>query len=130
MSLSRNFQGVWIPRDLWLDANLSIMQKAFLVEINSLDMENGCFASNKHFSSFSGLSKNRCSEIIKSLEAKSLIKIKLIRDGKRVSKRIIRIKQNKNFGLFANQNKPIRETEHPYSENSDTPIRETEHPYS
>ena len=68
--MKREFKGVWIPAEIWLNENLTIMEKLFLVEIDSLNGEKGCYASNEHFSNFFSLSKNRCSEIIKALEAK------------------------------------------------------------
>jgi hypothetical protein len=120
--MTRNFEGVWIPRALWLTRDLTIQEKAFLIEINSLDGKEGCFASNSHFSEVFGLSKNRCTEYIKNLEAKKLISVEHIREGKRISKRILKVIENKYL--------PIRNIEHPYSENRDTPIRNIEHPYS
>lgn len=117
MSYARDFKGIWIPKHIWLNKDLSVMEKLFLVEIDSLDNEKGCFASNAHFSEMFDLSKNRCTEIIKSLESKGRVKIVLEKKGKQISKRIIKV-----LG--------IRKTEHPYSENLNTPIRKTEHPYS
>lgn len=115
--MNRDFKGIWISKDIWLSKDLSLQEKLFLCEINSLDCEQGCFASNAHFSEFFELSKNRCTEVIKSLEKKGFITIKLIREGKRISKRILRVR-------------PIRNVEYPYSENRDTPIRKVEYPYS
>lgn len=95
--LSRKFKGVWCPAHLWLYEDMNVMEKMFYLEIDSLDNENGCIASNDHFSKFSGLSKSRCSEIIKSLESKGILSIKYtykIRKGKQtkeVDQRIIRI---------------------------------------
>lgn len=68
--MERAFKGIWIPAEIWLNKDLTLLEKVFLVEIDSLDNENGCFASNEYFSNFFGLSKNRCSEVIKSLEKK------------------------------------------------------------
>ena len=78
----RDFKGVWIPKEIWLSTDLKVMEKLILVEIDSLDNEDGCFASNEHFSKFFSLSKNRCSEIIKSLEKKGYIKIAPQNPGK------------------------------------------------
>ena len=50
--MNRDFKGVWIPKDVWLDHNLSWMEKLLLVEIDSLDAEKGCFASNGYFGEF------------------------------------------------------------------------------
>ena len=38
---TRDFKGIWIPREIWLNENLSLQEKAFIVEIDSLDKENG-----------------------------------------------------------------------------------------
>ena len=44
----RDFKGVWIPKEVWLDTRLSMIEKGILVEIDSLDFsESGCFASNE-----------------------------------------------------------------------------------
>ena len=91
MMQKRGFKGIWIPKDIWLNEDLSVMEKLFLVEIDSLDNEKGCFASNKHFSEFFDLSKGRCTQIIKDLEEKGLVTITYEREGKAITKRIIRV---------------------------------------
>ena len=87
----RDFKGVWIPKDIWLNRDLPVMEKLFLVEIDSLDNEQGCFASNKHFSDFFDISKGRCTQIIKSLEEKGLVSIKHEYKGKQIIRRTIRL---------------------------------------
>ena len=72
----RNFKGVWIPKEIWESDELTLREKVFLVEIDSLDGDDGCYASNDHFAKFFGLSKNRCSEVINSLSDKGYINIK------------------------------------------------------
>ena len=94
----RDFKGVWIPKDIWLNTELSWMEKLFLVEIDSLDNDNHCYASNSYFAKFFNLSKPRCTQIIKSLESKGYLSIDLERSGKQVTKRILivnRIKLSK-----------------------------------
>ena len=86
---NRAFKGVWIDKEIWLDKNLTWMEKLFIVEINSLDNDSGCYASNKYFSEFFDLSKSRCSQIINSLKNKNYIEIKLQRKGKQIIKRTI-----------------------------------------
>ena len=39
---SRDFKGIWIPKEIWESENLSIMEKVLFVEIHSLDNERGC----------------------------------------------------------------------------------------
>lgn len=116
--MKRDFKGVWIPREIWLSTDLKVMEKLILVEIDSLDNEDGCFASNEHFSKFFSLSKNRCSEIIKSLEKKGYIAIDYIRqaNNRAIDKRVIRCIRNIDGG--------IRKTDRPIR-NIDRPIRKT-----
>ena len=79
----RQFKGVWIPRDIWLNENLSILEKVLLTEINSLDNEKGCYASNGYFAGFFGISERQISKYIGQLDQKGLIKIHMIGRNKR-----------------------------------------------
>lgn len=89
---NRGFKGVWIPSNVWLDKSLSIQEMVFLVEIDSLDInENGCFASNNHFSDFFGLTPSRCSQIITKLKEKGYITISYEYKGKEIDKRVIKV---------------------------------------
>ena len=97
--MNRDFKGVWIPKDVWLDKNLSLMEKVFYVEIDSLDNKDGCYASNGHFSEMFDLSKQRCSQIIKSLEKKDFIKTSLIYNKNQVDKRVIRVSRKFDRGI-------------------------------
>lgn len=89
--MERDFKGVWIPKEVWLSKDLSLQEKVFLVEIDSLDNEDGCFASNRHFADFFNISLGRSSQIINSLEKKGYITIKYDRKGKEIQQRIIRV---------------------------------------
>lgn len=87
----RQFKGIWIPAKLWLTKELTILEKIFLVEIDSLNNKEGCWASNQYFADFFAITKQRCSQIIKSIEKKGFIKITYERKGKEISKRIIKM---------------------------------------
>ena len=87
---NRKFKGVWIPADYWLDENLSIMEVVILTEIDSLDGDNGCFASNKHFASFIGMTPAYASKIIKHLKEKGYISVNYKTEN-RVTTRSIKI---------------------------------------
>ena len=97
--MERDFKGIWIPKEVWLNKDLKLIQKLFLVEIDSLDNETGCWASNKYFAEFFGVSKGRCSQIINSLEQKGFILIKYEYEGKEIKSRTIRVvkKLNREF---------------------------------
>lgn len=87
----RDFKGIWIPKEIWLNKELKLIEKIFLVEIDSLDNENGCWASNKYFAEFFGITKGRCSQIINGLNEKGLVTITLKREGKEIKSRTIRV---------------------------------------
>lgn len=69
----RDFKGVWIPKEIWLSPALSLMEKVLFVEIDSLDNERGCFASNRHFAEFFGVSDRQIRTYINSLATKGFI---------------------------------------------------------
>jgi len=69
----RAFKGIWITAEVWLSAELTMQEKLFLVEIESLDNEDGCYATNQYFSDFFGISKVRVSEVISSLIFKGFL---------------------------------------------------------
>lgn len=96
---NRAFKGIWIPAKYWLDENLTIIEVNFLSEIESLDLERGCFASNNYFADFFGLSTGRCSQIIKSLNEKGYITLDYIRNGKQIVNRVIKVVNKLNGGI-------------------------------
>ncbi len=73
----RAFRGIWIPKELWLAEDLTLQEKVFLAEIDSLNRGEGCYASNSYFARFFGLSKKRVSIIINSLCQKERIKAEI-----------------------------------------------------
>lgn len=69
--MERDFKGVWIPKEIWLDDRLNALDKVILTEIDSLDQgESGCYASNKYIAEFC-----QCSEVKVSRAISKLIKI-------------------------------------------------------
>lgn len=49
----RDFKGVWIPKEVWLDERLNMLDKGILAEVDSLDnSEAGCYASNEYIAKF------------------------------------------------------------------------------
>ena len=93
--VKRVFEGVQIPISLWLVKNLTLQEKVLLVEIKSLTQNKGyCWAGNKHFSGFFGLSEHQISIIISSLKNKGILAIKYKRAGKVVIERKIRVSKN------------------------------------
>ena len=114
----KDFKGIWIPKEVWLNKDLSLQEKVFLVEIESLDNDNGCFASNKYFSEFFNITKGRCTQIIKLLEKKNMIKIKIIMKEKQIIKRVIKV-VNKLTRVVNKLNLPSENIKEGYLENDD-----------
>lgn len=126
MAENRRFEGIWIPSNIWLSEDLTMQEKLFLVEIKSLDNDQGCFASNEHFAKLFQLSKSRCSEVISKLKSKNLVTIQQIYkdNSKQVERRIIRV--NYAHEIF---NEGIRKVEAPIRD-SEGGIRKVEAPPS
>lgn len=67
--MERDFKGVWIPKEIWLDTRLNALDKVILTEIDSLDDgENGCYASNQYLSEFCQCSATKVSTAISKLQ--------------------------------------------------------------
>jgi hypothetical protein len=82
MNEIRDFKGVWIKKEIWLNTNLTLIEKVLIVEIDSLDnSERGCFASNEYLSKFVNLSEGRVANIISDLKKRDFI-IQLFFDGR------------------------------------------------
>ena len=90
MKENRDFKGVWIPKEVWLNENLSIIEKCLLVEIDSLDnSERGCFASNEYLANFFKLSESRMANIISDLKKRGFIN-QIFFDGRQRGLRIVK----------------------------------------
>jgi len=67
------FSGVFIPREVLLDADISASGKIIFAIIQSLDNEKGCFASNIYIGEMVGLSESQVRANIGELEKKAYI---------------------------------------------------------
>ncbi|KYG89024.1 hypothetical protein A0U40_13435 [[Bacillus] sp. KCTC 13219] len=128
--INRDFKGVWIPKEVWQAKDLGWTEKLLLVEIHSLDNEQGCFASNDYFSEFFELSKNRISKMVSSLKNKGYITVRMqYKEGtKSIDKRIIKVVKTKFYGIDTpigeNANTYRRKRQEGIGENANTPIGE------
>src|SRR5688572_25945164 len=82
--LPRDFKGVWIPKEIWLSSQLSLMEKVIFVEIHSLDNADGCYASNRHFADFFSVSERQIRTYIGSLKEKGFISVTIQNQYERV----------------------------------------------
>jgi len=93
--LIRDFKGIWIPKEVWLDKRLNTIDKIILLEIDSLDCtEEGCYASNKYLAEFC-----QCTETTVSTSINKLIKLEYLElikfDGRKryVKSRLLKIER-------------------------------------
>lgn len=99
MENNREFKGVWIPREIWLDTNLNMIEKGIFTEIDSLDNdEKGCFASNKYFADFCQCSETKVSTAISKLKQLGYVYEKSFDGRQRVLK----------SRLIKNENQPYK----------------------
>lgn len=84
--MNRQFLGVWISKEIYLNPNLNAIEKILLAEIESLDNEKGCFATNDYFAEFLGVSKTKVSTSISKLKKLDLITLKSFNGRRRVLK--------------------------------------------
>ena len=64
----REFRGIWIPKEIYLNKSLTWNEKILLIEIDSLDNEQGCFSSNKNFAEFLGVTERAVTGMIAKLK--------------------------------------------------------------
>jgi hypothetical protein len=116
--MERDFKGVWISREIYLNEDLTPTEKMLLAEIDSFSKNGECFASNEHFAKFLGISKKHVSRLISKLVKMGLINVELIykNDSKEVDKRTI-------TPIRMEAPTPPHENTHPHPIEEDTPHR-------
>ena len=87
--MDRDFKGIWIPKEIWLDSRLNITEKALLAEIDSLDTENHCTAGNDYFSKFFGVSESTITRGISRLKELGFIESEF--DGRVRKLRVVKL---------------------------------------
>lgn len=87
--MSRDFKGVWIPKEIWLNEELTLLEKIIFVEIDSLDNENHCIAGNEYFATFCNCSESKVSKAIKKLKELGMIE-ELSFDGRHRKLRVVK----------------------------------------
>ena len=116
--MQRNFEGIWIPKDIWLDQSMGWSEKLLFVEIKSLANNGECFASNEYFAKFLGVHKKHISRLVSNLSEMGLVRVELIYkpNSKQIDKRIIHVPtRNENVPT------PTQECSYPMEENVPTP---------
>ena len=114
MNIERDFKGIWIPKEIWLIDEINVLEKVLLIEIDSLDNDFGCIASNEYFANFLGISETRVSQMISNLKKLDYVYEESFDGRRRVLKSAIKIivKQNKD-----NYNSDLKKTKVSFKEN-------------
>jgi len=113
--MERDFKGIWIPKEIWLLKDLNYIQKILLIEIDSLNKEEWCFASNEYFADFFWISTTQISKNIAFLKKEWYIKEVWFDWRKRILQSCIEIKLK--GGLNKTSNEPWRKVKGWYEEN-------------
>ena len=99
--MERKFKGIWIPAEIWLNKNLSALDRVLLAEIDSLDNDSHCTASNEYFAEFCGVGVATITRSIKKLKDLGFIETEMIKSqtgSYRLIKMIIPSNQNDEGG--------------------------------
>lgn len=89
MQDNRDFKGVWIPKEIWLNEELTMLEKVIFVEIDSLDGPEHCYASNEYFATFCNCSESKVSKAIKKLKELGMIE-EVAFDGRHRKLRVVK----------------------------------------
>lgn len=89
MSENRDFKGVWIPKEIWLNKELTLLEKIIYIEIDSLDNEDNCIAGNDYFADFCNCSESKVTKAIKKLQELNMIEV-ISFDGRHRKIRVVK----------------------------------------
>ena len=87
----KEFKGVWIPYEIFINKKLTDKEKTIYSMILTLSKTKECIMSNSYISSMLNISKVRSSRLINSLRDKGYIKVKIEykENSKEIQKRIL-----------------------------------------
>ena len=104
--MDRDFKGVWIPKEIWLSNELSMIEKVVLTEINSLDNEDHCVAGNEYFAEFCNCGVATITRAIKHLKELNYIE-EMSFDGRHRRLRVINLIKQTNQNDEADSSKRL-----------------------
>lgn len=99
--MPRDFKGIWIPKELWLDERLTATDKIICAEVDSLSTsDKGCYASNEYLANFCQCSVAKVSASISKLIELDYLELKSFDGRNRVLEgRLLKSRRqtNKNY---------------------------------
>lgn len=102
-----NFKGIWIPKEILLDARLTDKEKIVLSIVISFSEDNKtCYVGNRYLSKLLNVTQNRASKIVSSLQEKGYIEVQMdyYEDKNSIKSRII-ILSDKVRGIVKKDNR-------------------------
>jgi hypothetical protein len=90
MSDNPKFTGVWIPKEVFQIEALSPTAKFVYGIVDSLDNEDGCYASNGYLARSLGLAERQVRNLLKELDDLKLI-VRLEQDGRRIIRTVEKV---------------------------------------
>lgn len=90
MSDNPKFTGVWIPKEVFQLESLSPCAKFVYGIVDSLDNEDGCYASNGYLARSLGLAERQIRNLLKELDDLNLI-IRIEQDGRRIIRTVEKV---------------------------------------
>ena len=102
----RDFKGVWIPKEIWLNKELTMIEKVIFTEIDSLDNEYHCVAGNEYFAEFCNCGIATVTRAIKHLKDLKYIE-ELTFDGRHRRLRVIKMISQTNQNDEADSSKRL-----------------------
>ena len=85
-----NFTGVWIPKEVFQIEALSPTAKFVYGIVDSLDNEDGCYASNGYLARSLGLAERQVRNLLKELDDLKLI-VRIEQDGRRIIRTVEKV---------------------------------------
>jgi Helix-turn-helix domain len=90
-NISRDFKGIWIPREIWLREDLKPLEKLLWAEIHSLYQRDkgGCYATNEYLAIFLGVTDRYIRDMINHLKTLGFVQEVSFNGRQRVIKAIL-----------------------------------------
>ena len=105
--MEREFKGIWIPAEIWLNNQLTATEKFILAEIDSLDNEKGCTASNEYLAEFCQCGITKVSTGITKLIEMGYIEIKSFDGRTRILKSRLSKSERQTYTKCEQDNKEL-----------------------
>ncbi len=92
------FRGIWIPAELWLDENLTILERAIVADVLSFK---SYYKSNDRMAGFFGVTERHIRRALNSLENKNvLVRVTVATQSGKIKGRVIKLTQEYHAKLF------------------------------